>query len=237
MDAENVLLLTYMSIGAIIGIAYSVFSYMTKVEPATFEVKRFVASVFFGIMIGAIGGYSAMSTSASPEEVEWWGLMATLFLTYSGAMVYVNKFVDYLWVWVFGEKLGATKWFYKSWVLEEVSDITEEEKTSKLAILVSALGSYYRKMSESRRHNMVFDQPVNLQQMILDCVDSAESKTTWRYAVRGGSWEYLIEYGILTGAKNYTYWNGGKVEWKPISVETLESIRKTGKFPEYSQLT
>lgn len=95
----------------------------------------------------------------------------------------------------------------------------------------------YRKMNEDRRHNMVFDQPQYLQPPILDCVDAAEALTTWRYAIQAGAWVYLIEYGVQTGAKHYWFWYGGNVCWKPISVDCLEKIRKTGKFPEYSQLT
>ncbi len=237
MVVELSALLPFIGIGIVVGISYSLFNYFTSINPDAFEVKRFVASVLFGALIGFIGGYSTYSAEITPEDVEWWGLMATLFLSYTGAQVYVNKFTDYIWYYLFGVKVGATAWFYDKWVTESVPEITEEEKTTKLAYLISAAGEYYRKMSESRRHNMVFDQPAQIQPMILDCVDAAEAKLTWRYVIAAGAWEYLIEAGVLTGAKHYWYFKSGKVQWKPISVNTLETIRSTGKWPDYSKLT
>jgi hypothetical protein len=232
MDIDLAILLPYMVIGALSGVAYSVWMYFTKTEPGSFEVKRFVASVIFGVGIGAFGGYTVSSMGTTPENIEWWALMATLFLTYQGALQYVNRFVDVLWVYLYGSKLGATAWFADSWTTPSVLQATADElKTVLIGV------PYYRRMNEERLHNMVFDQPVNLQQPIRDCVTDAESKTTWRYAIQAGAWEYLIEYGVQTGGKHYWYYKAPKVQWKPISVETLEKIRSTGKWPDYSQLT
>jgi hypothetical protein len=225
-------LLPYMGVGAAAGVAYCLWNYFTSTSAGDFEVKRFVASLLFGIGIGFVGGYTIYSSGTTISDAEWWGLMATLFLTYQGAMSYVNRGVDWIFEYLTGLKLGQHEEPYNLWITENVLELTEAER--KLGTLDAP---YYRKMSEERRHNMVVDQPSNLQQMILDCVDQAEKGITWRYAIQAGSWVYLIEYGVLTGAAHYFYWSGAKVEWKPISVLTLETIRKTGKFPGYGKLT
>ena len=232
MTIELSVLLPYMVIGALSGIAYSLWMYFTKTDPGSFEAKRFVASILFGVGIGAFGGYTVSAIGTTPESVEWWTLMATLFLSYQGALQYVNRFVDVMWVYLFGSKLGARAWFYDTWTVANVLQATQDELRTALSGV-----PYFRKMNEERLHNMVFDQPSNLQQPIRDCVTEAENKTTWRYAIKAGAWEYLIEYGVQTGGKHYWYYKSGTVEWKPISVETLERIRNTGKWPDYSQLT
>ena len=229
---EFSVLLPYMVIGALSGIAYCGWNYLTKTDPGVFEVKRFVASIIFGIGIGALGGYTVSSLGTTPDQIEWWTLMATLFLTYQGALQYVNRAVDVIWVYLFGTKMGGSAWFYDVWTNPTVPEPTAAELKT-----VMPGAPYFRKMNEDRLHNMVFDQPVYLQQPIRDCVTDAEAKTTWRYAVRAGKWEYLIEYGVQTGGKHYWYYKAPTVEWKPISVDTLENIRKTGKWPDYSVLT
>ena len=94
-----------------------------------------------------------------------------------------------------------------------------------------------RKMDDETRSTFFNDNPA--KQQILDCVDQAEAKQTYRYAIAAGAWEYLVEYGEVTGAKHYWYkvWGGIQAAvWKPISVECLENIRATGKFPAYNDL-
>lgn len=232
MELELTVLLPYIVIGALSGAAYCVWNYLTKTDPGNFESKRLAASMVFGIAIGIIGGYTVSSTGVTPETVEWWALMGTLFLTYQGALQYVNRAVDWVWLYLFGTKVGGKAWFYDVWTSPFVQEPTESELKTVLP------GSpYYRKMNEDRLHNMVQDQPSYLQQPIRDCVAAAESKTTWRYVIQAGAWEYLIEYGVQTGGKHYWYYKAPNVAWKPISVETLERIRASGKWPDYSVLT
>lgn len=151
------------------------------------------------------------------------------FFIFTGIQYAINKLLDP----VLSTKILPL--FSDGWVLANVPDLSADEL--KAQGMLPAGVPYYRKMNEDRRHNMVFDQPQYMQQPILDCVDTAESKTTWRYAIQAGAWVYLIEYGVQTGAKHYWFWRSGAIEWKPITVDCLEKIRKTGKFPEYSQLT
>ena len=95
-----------------------------------------------------------------------------------------------------------------------------------------------RKMDQETRHWLISDQP-NLGQAILKAVDEAEVMPTWRYAIEAGAWIYLVEFGEVTGSKHYFFkgWFGtGSVNWKKISSDCLETIRKTGKFPDYGDL-
>jgi hypothetical protein len=227
MDAETITTLTLVAIGVITGIAYSVFNYFTKQNAEPFETKRFVASVVFGIIIGLASAYAAIVNHLTPEGLDW-NFVAGTFILYSGYQIYINRGMDVIWIKLFGTKVGGSHWFFDQWIGTSVPVPTDELKTDTL---------YYRKMNEDRLSNMVFDQPSYLQQPIRDCVADAEGKTTWRYVIQAGAWEYIIEYGVQTGGKHYWYYKSPKVSWKPISVDTLETIRKTGKWPDYSQLT
>jgi hypothetical protein len=232
MDPENLIFIQFLLIGALSGVAYSIWNYITSTTAGDFQFKRFAASVLFGAGIGVFGGYSASSLGLLPANVEWWAVMGALFMANQSILQYVNRAIDVIWLYYTGTKLGEIAWFFSSWVLQEVPALTDAE------LKLGTVGTpYYRKMSQSFRENMVSDQPIQIQQMILNCVDEAEARTTWRYAIQAGAWVYLIEYGVLTGAKHYFYWQSSIIAWKPISMVTLETIRKTGKFPEYSQLT
>lgn len=219
--------LPYIFMGALAGVVYCGWNYFTKTQPGLFETKRLVASVIFGVGIGVIGGYTLAQTGTTIESSEWWVVMGGLFIAYQGALQWVNRGVDVLWIYLYGTKIGGSHWFFEQWITSNVIEPLDELKTNTL---------YYRKMNEDRLSNMVFDQPPHLQQPIRECVSAAEFKTTWRYVIQAGAWEYLIEYGVQTGGKHYWYYKSPKVDWKPISVETLENIRKTGKWPDYSQL-
>lgn len=234
-EIEFEMLVQFLLIGGLSGVAYSVWNYITSTNPGSFEIKRFVASVLFGAGIGVFGGYTVSSMGILIEDVEWWVLMGGLFLGNQSILQYVNRAIDYIWVYFFNAKVGEKSWTYDSWVSDGSPELTFEEQRLQAALPTGT--PYYRKMNGDRRNNMIEDQPAQIQKMILDCVDQAETKTTWRYAIQAGAWIYLIEYGVLTGAKHYFYWQSGSVEWKPISVECIEKIRKSRKFPEYSQLT
>lgn len=95
------------------------------------------------------------------------------------------------------------------------------------------------KMDTTTRNWLVQDRPVEIRPLILAAVDAAEEAKTIRYAIDSGAWEYLVEYGIVTGGKHYLYkgWFGtGTVLWKAITSACLEAIRSTGKWPDYSKL-
>jgi hypothetical protein len=95
------------------------------------------------------------------------------------------------------------------------------------------------KMNPETRKWLVSDRTEDMGRKVLAAVDDAQSKSTIRYSINSGPWEYLIEYGIVTGGKHYLYkfWDGnGEVLWKSISSMCLEAIRKTGKWPDYDKL-
>ena len=95
------------------------------------------------------------------------------------------------------------------------------------------------KMNEVTRKWLVSDRTPEMGAKVLNAVDEAQDLKTYRYCINSGPWEYLVEFGIVTGGKHY-FWKGwfgdGTVLWKPISVACLETIRKTGKWPDYGKL-
>jgi hypothetical protein len=95
------------------------------------------------------------------------------------------------------------------------------------------------KMNAETRKWLVSDRPADIGVKILSKVDEAEAAKTYRYDINSGPWEYLIEFGIVTGGKHYLWkgWIGnGDVVWKAISSACLEAIRSTGKWPDYDKL-
>lgn len=95
------------------------------------------------------------------------------------------------------------------------------------------------KMNAETRKWLVSDRPADMQKKVLAAVDEAEAAKTYRYDINSGPWEYLIEFGIVTGGKHYLWkgWVGnGVVVWKAISSACLEAIRSTGKWPDYGKL-
>jgi hypothetical protein len=95
------------------------------------------------------------------------------------------------------------------------------------------------KMNPETRKWLISDRPAEIGTKILSKVDEAEAAKTYRYDINSGPWEYLIEFGIVTGGKHYLWkaWIGtGEVVWKAISSSCLESIRSTGKWPDYDKL-
>lgn len=95
------------------------------------------------------------------------------------------------------------------------------------------------KMNAETRKWLVSDRPAEIASKVLAAVDEAQGKGTYRYDINSGPWEYLVEFGIVTGGKHYLWkgWIGdGIVVWKEISSACLESIRSTGKWPDYGKL-
>ncbi len=95
------------------------------------------------------------------------------------------------------------------------------------------------KMNAETRHWLISDRTPEMGAKVLGAVDEAQAKGTYRYDINSGAWEYLVEFGIVTGGKHYLWkiWSGdGSVVWKVISVACLETIRKTGKWPDYDKL-
>ena len=94
-----------------------------------------------------------------------------------------------------------------------------------------------RKMDQETREKFFNDNPCKVA--ILNAVNDAEAKKTYRYTLAAGAWEYLVEFGEVTGGKRYLYkfWIGSlDAIWKEISSTCLEAIRTTGKWPDYDKL-
>jgi len=94
-----------------------------------------------------------------------------------------------------------------------------------------------RKMDQETREKFFNDNPCKVA--ILNAVNDAEAKKTYRYTLAAGAWEYLVEFGEVTGGKRYLYkfWIGSlDAIWKEISSTCLEAIRSTGKWPDYDKL-
>jgi len=94
-----------------------------------------------------------------------------------------------------------------------------------------------RKMDQETREKFFNDNPCKVA--ILNAVNDAEAKKTYRYTLAAGAWEYLVEFGEVTGGKHYLYkfWIGSlDAIWKEISSTCLEAIRSTGKWPDYDKL-
>jgi len=179
-----------------------------------FDLTTFLATLLYSIIVGVIGvqtGLIKLETLA-----DWQTIFSAMWLQY--AMIYTGL------VYVIGKIIGM------------------------LAIPVASKTTFYpravnvdpaRKMDQETRKWLVSDQPEVLKQPVLRAVDQAEAATTYRYAIEAGAWIYLVEFGEVTGAKHYYFrgWFGtGVIAWKPITSECLESIRKTGKFPDYDKL-
>ena len=95
------------------------------------------------------------------------------------------------------------------------------------------------KMNAETRHWLVSDRPAKTGALVLAAVDEAQALGTYRYTIDSGAWEYLIEFGEVTGGKHYLYkfWIGSlDAIWKEISSTCLEAIRTTGKWPDYDKL-
>jgi len=102
MNPQFLLVIVFAMVTAVI---YSAWNYLTKTEPGKFEKKRLLASVVFGLVLGIITIYTASETGMQIEQINF-PLMAALFVTYNGLLIYINRGVDWLWQKLFGQKIG-----------------------------------------------------------------------------------------------------------------------------------
>jgi hypothetical protein len=106
MDQQAIQTILYMVFVIMTGVIYSVWNYVTKTTPETFEGKRLLASVIFGLFIGIVGVYLGMQGTTDITQINW-SYMGGLFLAYSGALVYINRGIDWVWLKIFGAKVLA----------------------------------------------------------------------------------------------------------------------------------
>lgn len=108
MDATLIQNILFIVFAIMTGIVYSVWNYVTKTTPETFEYKRMFASALFGLFLGIITVYSGLETGQNISEINW-QYMATAFIVYSGMLIYINRGIDWLWEKLFGAKVMAKK--------------------------------------------------------------------------------------------------------------------------------
>jgi hypothetical protein len=212
MDVNYVILI---AVALIMGLAYGIIGYFSAYMKAgeSLDYRKLAATMVYSVIIALIAVQTGVLNFQSLAN--WQAIFDPMWQTYFGiylALIYV----------------------FSKIVIPVVSQLTSKTTLYPRKASVDPA----RKMDQETRRWLVSDQPA-LNSAILKAVDEAEAKVTWRYAIEAGAWIYLVEFGEVTGAKHYFFrgWFGTSVvSWKPITSECLEAIRKTGKFPEYSDL-
>jgi len=212
MDVNYIVLL---AVTIVMGLAYGFIGFFaTAVKTGeSFDIKKLIATIIYSIIVGVI----AVQTGAISLETlaNWQAIFSPI------------------WEMYFGIYLGLMYIFSKV-VVPVVSTLTKKMQ------FYSVVGiDPLHKMDEATRHWLVSDQSPALQVNILAAVDDAQAKSTYRYAIEAGAWIYIVEFGVVTGARHalFKWWFGTSiVEWKPITVECLENCRKTGRIPDYNDL-
>jgi len=213
MDVNYVMLII-MSV--VFSLGYGIAGYIKAAietgEP--WKTAKFAATAIYSIIIGILMVYFGIIT---PDTIaNFTALVPAVWATY----IILYTFLLY---------------FFEKILLPVVSTLLTKTTIYRAVTTVDP----NRKMDAETRGKFFNDQPDIIKNGILKAVDQAEAKPTWRYAIRAGAWEYLVEFGEVTGGKHYWYkgWFGSSVvDWKPISSECLETIRKTGKWPDYDKL-
>ena len=215
MDVNYILLLIT---AVIMALAYGLIGYFAdKLNNAgAWNWAKFYATIVYSIIVGVIAVNTGVITLQNISDY------STIFSP--------------VWVMYGGVYLGLIYVFSKI-VVPVVSQFTS--KTTFFPRTAKVDPS--RKMDPESRQFLVFDLPQQNQSPTLSCVDQAEATipVTMRYAIQSGAWIFLVEFGELTGSKHYWFrgWFGtSEITWKPITSECLETVRRTGKFPEYEEL-
>lgn len=205
-----------MAVSIIMGLAYGFIGFFAAMVKAgeSLDIKKLVATVIYSVVIGII----AVQTGVINFETlaNWQAIFSPIWETY------------------FGIYLALMYLFSKI-----VVPVAQQFTSKTVLYPKKATVDPARKMDPETRKWLVSDQKEVVANGILAAVDAAEAKTTYRYAIEAGAWIYLVEFGEVTGAKHYFFkgWYGTSVvDWKPITSECLEAIRKTGKFPDYDDL-
>ena len=213
MDVNYIVL---MAVAIIMGLAYGLLGFFSaKLSTGeSLDVKKLAATIIYSIIVGII----AVQTGAINFDTlaNWQALLSPLWTEYLG--IYLGL------MYIFSKVVvPVAQTFTSKTTLYPKKDSVDPA----------------RKMDAETRKWLVSDQSDAIARGVLAAVDAAEAKTTYRYAIEAGAWIYLVEFGEVTGAKHYYFrgWFGTSVVvWKAITVECLEAIRTTGKFPDYTDL-
>jgi len=213
VDVNYIVLL---AVAIIVGLAYGVpglFADWLK-NGSKIDWAKLGATVVYSIVVGVLAvqtGVLTMDTLA-----DWQNVLTPVWTMYMGLYAFMLYVFQKVVVTSVAQLLQKTTFYPKKAAVDPA-----------------------RKMDADTRHWLVSDLPAANQAPTLAAVDQAEAKTTYRYAIESGAWIFLVEFGEVTGSKHYFYkgWFGTSVvQWKPITSECLETIRKTGKFPAYDDL-
>jgi len=212
MDVNYILLLIT---AIIMALAYGLIGYFANKMNAgdPFDWAKLAATIVYSIIVGVVAVNTGVITLKNIGDYQTifspvWAMYAGVYL----GLIYVFSKVI---VPIFDRATTSTKFYAK-----------------KVAV------AFGRKMDPESRQFLVFDLPDWSKQLTLNCVDAAEAQSCFQYAIESGNWIFLIENGELTGAKHYwaRFWRGQSVQWKPITPECLETCRKTGRIPDFSDL-
>lgn len=213
MDVNYILLLF---VAIVMALAYGILGYFSARMSSgeAWNWPKFFATVVYSVIVGFFAvqtGVISLETIANWQTI-FSPVWAEYLLIYTGLLYVFQKIIPTVW-----DKVANRTYFYPKVMKVDPA----------------------RKMDQETRDKFFNDQKDAIRVAILKAVDEAEAKTTYRYAIEAGAWIYLVEYGEVTGAKHYFFkqWFGTSVvSWKAITVECLEAIRKTGKFPDYDDL-
>lgn len=217
MDTNYLMLVIMIIIEAIaFGLGGFLKTWIESKQP--WDWAKFVSTIIYSLVVAVIIIQSGLvdltkvtDWSAILNPV-WMQYMTIYTLIYAGAMYFFTKIV----VPVAGHLAQKTIIYPKKQTVDP-----------------------NRKMDAETRIWLISDQSEVIGRGILVAVDAAEAKQTYRYAIEAGAWIYLVEFGEVFGAKHYYFrgWFGSQVvSWKPITVECIETIRTTGRFPDYPDL-
>ena len=183
------------------------------------------AHLVFGVALGILAWATGINVT-----IDWLGGQIAAY----GVVI---ALIDHIFTGIINRTVAAPKFVFKTksgQLLKNPAPATDRK--SFLAGVIATI----RHMDPESRNYLIFDLPLWAQQITLNCVDQAEAKNCFQYAIQSANWVFLIEDGELTGAKHFWTmfgWYGtSNVMWKPITAATLQKIRDTGRFPDYSAL-
>lgn len=213
MDINYVMVL---AVAILFGLVYGLMGFFAdKVKNGgVFDWPKLAATVVYSVIIGIVAANTGVINLTNLSDFQT--LFSPVWQMYAGIYLGLIYVFSKIIVPVASQLSQKTKFYPKS---------TKVDPT--------------RKMDPESRQFLVFDLPDANKLPTLACVDQAEAKQTYRYAIQSGAWIFLIEFGELTGSKHYFFkgWYGtSEITWKPITVECLEECRRTGRIPEYSEL-
>ena len=187
------------------------------------------ANIVFGVVVGIVAWATGVTVT-----IDWLGGQIAAY----GVII---ALLDHIFNGIINRTVAKPKFgpfMFKGKMLKNPAPRTDKKG------IFAGLAVSIRKMDPDSRDFLVFDQPANLQPLILNDVDQAEVANnglgTYTYAIQAGYWVYIIQDSELTGACHFWSmfgWLGSSnVTWKPISDACLTAIRTTGRFPAYNNL-